>query len=233
MIPHPEASSIKIKNVLFIYGSGGMGKEIVDLATRINNISGRETWGSIFFIDDYRTEDFFYNINVLNFENAILLNNSTNAECIIAVGEPRTRRKLFNKCKEGNLRMANLIDPSAIVSSSAIFGTGIIACSNAFVSSECIIGDNVLLQPNSSIGHDTIIGRNSVISTFASIAGECKIGEGTFIGMVTSVKEKISIGNESIIGMGSAVFKDIPDGMIALGNPARIVKQNENLCVFK
>ena len=210
-----------------------MGKEIVDLATRINKKSTGVTWSSICFIDDIRTEDSFYNTSILNFEKALSLSNSNSLECVIAVGEPEARKKLFDKCKKANLKMTNLVDPSAILSTTAILGTGVIACSNVFVSSESIIGDNVLLQPNSSIGHDTIIGNNSVISTFASIAGTCKIGEGTFIGMVTSVKEKISIGNKSIVGMGSAVFKDIPDGMIALGNPARIVKQNENLSVFK
>ncbi len=37
----------------------------------------------------------------------------------------------------------------------------------------------------------------------------------------------ISIGSNSIVGMGSVVYNDIPDGVIALGNPARVARPNQ------
>ncbi|SLM63741.1 hypothetical protein DAQ1742_02892 [Dickeya aquatica] len=36
----------------------------------------------------------------------------------------------------------------------------------------------------------------------------------------------------SIVGMGAAVFNDIPDEVIALGNPARILRKNDSKKVF-
>ena len=46
--------------------------------------------------------------------------------------------------------------------------------------------------------------------------------------MGTLVREGLTIGNNSIVGMGSVVFHDIPDGVVAVGNPARVVKKNES-----
>jgi acetyltransferase-like isoleucine patch superfamily enzyme len=50
--------------------------------------------------------------------------------------------------------------------------------------------------------------------------------------MSVPVKETIKIGKDSIVGMGSVVLRDIQDGMIALGNPARPMKENVSKRVF-
>ncbi|OYU72071.1 MAG: acyl-ACP--UDP-N- acetylglucosamine O-acyltransferase, partial [Alphaproteobacteria bacterium PA3] len=47
------------------------------------------------------------------------------------------------------------------------------------------------------------------------------------------IKEKVSIGSNSIIGMGAVVHTDIPEGVIAVGSPARVVRRNENQKVFR
>ena len=51
--------------------------------------------------------------------------------------------------------------------------------------------------------------------------------------MGVQIKEGISIGSNTIIGMGSVVYNDIPDNMIAIGNPARPIKKNLSKRVFK
>ncbi|MFW8642680.1 acyltransferase [Rhizobium beringeri] len=55
----------------------------------------------------------------------------------------------------------------------------------------------------------------------------------SYLGMGALVKERMQIGHSSIIGMGSVVHIDIPDEVIALGNPARVVRRNEDKKVFK
>ena len=46
------------------------------------------------------------------------------------------------------------------------------------------------------------------------------------------VKQGVSIGESSVVGMGSVVYNDVPEGMIALGNPARVVRRNEHKKIF-
>lgn len=52
-----------------------------------------------------------------------------------------------------------------------------------------------------------------------------KIGAGSSIGMESFVMPGVTIGKGVIIGAGSLVTKDIPDWTIALGRPAKVIKQ--------
>jgi len=45
--------------------------------------------------------------------------------------------------------------------------------------------------------------------------------------------DHIQIGNDVIISAGASVFKDVPDEAVAVGNPARIMKKNDQKRVFK
>lgn len=65
------------------------------------------------------------------------------------------------------------------------------------------------------------------------MAGHVKIGEYTYVGLSAAIKEGISVGDFTIVGMYSAVIKDIPDEVVAIGNPAHPMKKNEEHRVFK
>jgi acyl-[acyl-carrier-protein]--udp-n-acetylglucosamine o-acyltransferas (udp-n-acetylglucosamine acyltransferase) (2.3.1.129) len=47
------------------------------------------------------------------------------------------------------------------------------------------------------------------------------------------VKEELSIGSNTIIGMGAVVSREIGDNVIAVGDPARAVRRNEDGIVFR
>lgn len=55
--------------------------------------------------------------------------------------------------------------------------------------------------------------------------GHVKIGDNVFIGAGTIVCNTVCIGKNVIVGAGSVVTKDIPDGEIWAGNPARFIKK--------
>ena len=55
--------------------------------------------------------------------------------------------------------------------------------------------------------------------------GNVTIGDNVFIGMNTLIIKPVSIGNNSIIGAGSVVTQDIPENVIAAGNPCKIIKK--------
>lgn len=54
-----------------------------------------------------------------------------------------------------------------------------------------------------------------------------KIGDNVFVGINSIIMPGVTIGNDVIIGAGSVVTKDIPDGTVACGVPARVVKTLE------
>lgn len=88
-----------------------------------------------------------------------------------------------------------------------------------------VIGDNCQLAPNVAIytaGHpvhpDT---RNSAYE----YGIEVTIGDNVWIGGNTVVCPGVHIGDNTVIGAGSVVTKDIPDWVIAAGNPCRVIRQ--------
>ena len=87
------------------------------------------------------------------------------------------------------------------------------------------IGDNVMLAPNVSLygaGHPIHPdARNSGYEYGAPIT----IGNNVWIGGRSCVLPGVTIGNNVVIGAGSVVTKDIPDNVIAAGNPCRVIRE--------
>jgi acetyltransferase-like isoleucine patch superfamily enzyme len=91
-----------------------------------------------------------------------------------------------------------------------------------------IIGDNVMFGPNVSLltaGHPVHPeSRNSGYEYGLGIT----IGNNVWIGGNTVVNPGITIGNNAVIGSGSVVTKDIPDDVVAVGNPCKILREITN-----
>lgn len=51
------------------------------------------------------------------------------------------------------------------------------------------------------------------------------IGDNVWIGGSVTITTGVTIGNNVVIGAGSVVTKDIPDNMIAVGNPCRVIRE--------
>lgn len=87
------------------------------------------------------------------------------------------------------------------------------------------IGDNAQIAPNVSIytaGHP--IHPNSRNSGY-EYGIPVTIGDNVWIGGNTCIMPGVTIGNNVVIGGGSVVTKDIPDNMIAVGNPCKIIRE--------
>jgi sugar O-acyltransferase (sialic acid O-acetyltransferase NeuD family) len=218
--------------ILCIYGAGGFGKEVFDIAVRIN--SENSEWDEILFLDDaLHLGESVYLGRLFNIETVLSESDKNNIEVVVAIGEPAVRRKLYQKVKKLQFNFATLVDPSSIISPSAKLGEGVIVAPYCSVSSSVEIGDNVAINTHSIIGHDIVVGEHSVLSSFVNIGGACIVGKNSYLGMGALIKEGVDVGSDSIIGMGSVVFKDIPSGVIAMGNPARPLRRNEDGKIFR
>lgn len=87
------------------------------------------------------------------------------------------------------------------------------------------IGNYVMFGPNVTLsvtGHP-IPGDSRREGTQFSIP--IHIGDDVWIGSNTVVLPGVTIGNDVVIGAGSVVTKDIPDHVVAFGNPCRVVRE--------
>ena len=79
------------------------------------------------------------------------------------------------------------------------------------------------ISHNSTVGEKTLITANVTLLGGSSVGNRCTIGSGSIL------KDGVRIGDDVMLGMSSVVTKDIPDGEIWVGNPARPITQFRNL----
>ncbi|WP_305068785.1 sugar O-acetyltransferase [Lacticaseibacillus sharpeae] len=87
------------------------------------------------------------------------------------------------------------------------------------------IGNNVKIGPRVNLltaGHP--IDAQTRISLL-EFAAPITIGDNTWLGGNVTVLPGVTIGSNSVIGAGAVVTKDIPDGVVAVGNPARVLRK--------
>ena len=218
----------------FIYCAGGFGKEMMDIARRQKKI--KNIGEDIFFIDDslndaieiYQTRSYTFISALEKFSFSDL-----NHHIVIANGEPIHRKNIFDRIMKNSIGLDQLIDPSAIISDTAILGEGILVAPLVSIASQACLQGNVAINTMAIVGHDVQVGEHTVISSMVNLGGSSVIGRETYIGMGAQIKERVKIGNNSIVGMGAVVYDDIPDQVIALGNPARVMRKNTDQKVFK
>lgn len=94
------------------------------------------------------------------------------------------------------------------------------------------IGEKVLLSPNVYITDCDHEYRNidvPVIEQGIVQKGQAvSIGDGSYIGINTVIVGNVKIGKHCVIGANSVVTKDVPDYSVAVGIPARVIKNIKN-----
>lgn len=104
------------------------------------------------------------------------------------------------------------------------------------VGRNCTMLDEVIIDPSHAwhirIGNDvTLAPRVHILAHDASTkrhlnctrVGKVFIGDRVFVGASTLILPGVTIGSDVIIGAGSVVTKDVPPGVVAAGNPARVL----------
>ena len=90
--------------------------------------------------------------------------------------------------------------------------------SNCFIAQGTVIRDGVRISPNASI---TSTKHPLLPENLKNRRGP-EIGENVYIGIGVTILSHLVIGKGSLIGSGSVVTKDVPEGVVMIGTPARV-----------
>lgn len=198
---------------MYLYGASGHAKVIIDSL----KASGKQISG---LFDDNPDIKELLDYHVFGSFDEILLGDE---ELIISVGLNDIRKKIVEKLPE-NIRYGNAIHPSAIISECASLGEGTVVMQGAVIQSSVSIGKHCIINTTASLDHDCIIDDYVHISPNATLCGAVSVGEGSQVGAGAVVIPEIKIGKWSLVAAGAVVLKDVPDNVLVLGNPARVVK---------
>lgn len=113
------------------------------------------------------------------------------------------------------------------------YGFNISVGENTFINNNCIfldigkikIGKDVLIGPNTglyAVSHPIYPDERKLGMEYGT---HITIGDNVWIGGSCVINNGVTIGKNSIIGSGSVVTKDIPENVIAAGNPCRVIRE--------
>ena len=107
-------------------------------------------------------------------------------------------------------------------------GNNVEICANTNIArgslSDTTIGEGTKVDALVQIAHNVKIGKNSEITTGTIIGGGTSIGDMTWTGLNSTLKDNIKVGNNVLVGAGAAVIKDVSDGDVVAGVPAKSIK---------
>ena len=107
------------------------------------------------------------------------------------------------------------------------FGSGIYANSNLTLVDDghIYVGDKVMFGPNVTVATANHPIDPELRSRALQYNKDVYIGENVWIGAGVIIVPGVRIGKNSVIGAGSIVTKDVPENVVAVGNPCRVLRE--------
>lgn len=136
-----------------------------------------------------------------------------------AIGDATARERWFASLG-GEAAFSTVIDPTAVVSTSARVGSGAFLSTNAVVHARALIGIGAIVNTSAVVEHDSVVGDFAHVSPGAVLCGAVRVGRAAQVGAGAVVIPNRVIGEGATIGAGAVVTRDVGAGVTAVGVPA-------------
>lgn len=144
-------------------------------------------------------------------------------EVIVATGSNVLREKKFLILKALGMTAASIVHPTAVISPLATLAEGCTVLAYAVINTNAYIGSGCIVNTHAVVEHDCIVHDFVNISPKAAMAGHTKIGKKSFLGIGCTIIDDIKVGDEAVIGAGAVVIHNVPDNVVTVGVPAKII----------
>ena len=146
--------------------------------------------------------------------------------CIIAVGDPKTKRRLAEKVVAAGGYFQCLYDKRDRRFPHVSIGAGTAIFPIVYIATNTTIGDHVQIMPMCCIGHDVTIADYVTLAPSCTVSGYVIIEEAVYIGAGVTIvngrpERPLVIGAGAKIAAGAVVTKAVPQRASVAGNPAR------------
>jgi UDP-perosamine 4-acetyltransferase len=214
-----QGRDVAVKENVIVLGAGGHAKVVIEIL----QASGETV---DYCVSGTHGPDTCAGVSVLEGDEHLpLLRQRGYGRAFVAIGSNTIRQRMADVVRRVGFQLINAISPHAIISPSARLGGGIAVMAGAVINAASVIDDLVIINTGATIDHDCHIGSGVHIGPQCALAGNVTVGEGAFLGTGAKVIPGMQIGRRAIVGAGGVVIRNIPDGAVAVGVPARVIKQ--------
>jgi sugar O-acyltransferase (sialic acid O-acetyltransferase NeuD family) len=120
-----------------------------------------------------------------------------------------------------------LVDPTAVVPSTAEIAHGAYVNAGAVLGSYAEIGCHAHVNRAATVGHDARLAFGASLGPGVVLTGHVEVGAGAFVGAGATVLPGVRLGAHSVVGAGSVVTRDVAVGAVVVGSPARVLRTRD------
>ncbi|MGE4298731.1 MAG: acetyltransferase [Desulfovibrionaceae bacterium] len=209
--------------MLYIIGAGGHGKVVINAARSM------DTYSAIFFLDDDPAKHgrHIMHAEVIGPTNA-LPDPAPGLFVFPAIGFDNDLRLVFlQRLLDKGYAVPVLVHATAYVAPTAELGVGSVVMAQAAVNPDARLGRGCIVNTGATVDHDCVLHDGVHLAPGVHLSGNVVVGARTLVGTGANIIHEMNVGADCVIGAGAAVVSDIPDGMLAAGVPARVLKKAE------
>jgi sugar O-acyltransferase (sialic acid O-acetyltransferase NeuD family) len=207
-----------------IYGAGGFGREVAWLLSMHEK---HQVYDVVGYIDDHAHGQVINGKPVLSW--SAFSSPPRDSLVTIAVGNPKTRKKIALQCTEAGYSFAPLVHHSVEMSEFIELGVGSIICCGSILTVNIKIEQHVHINLDCTIGHDVRIGEFTTLSPGVHVSGNVHIGKNVYIGTGANIingttDNPLVIADGTVIAAGACVTKSTESNRLYAGVPAEFKK---------
>ena len=209
---------------LIVFGASGHARVILEMAER----TGR--FNIVGLLDSFKpVGERLQDHPVLGNESLLpaLAAAHTGLQLHIAIGDNSARERITRQLQADcpDISLATIIDPSAIVSRTAVIGPGTCIMPGAIINAGATIGMACIINSRAVLEHDARMDDFSSLGPGAVAAGAATIGRSAAVLAGGVVKHGVSLADHSIARTGAVVTSNTDPCCVLEGNPATVKVQ--------
>lgn len=208
---------------LLIIGAKGFARELLEAVTQMKRFV------EIRFYDDVSDDlpgRLFEKFEIItNFEDATRFLNDSTTLFTLGIGNPIHREELFGRFIKAGAVPAQVVSPFAKIGAfDNQIGEGVTILTDAVIETSNRIGRGCLLHVGALVSHDVVVGDFCELSPKTSLLGGVHLGARCRIGTGAVILPGVRLGSDVVVGAGAVVTKDVVDGRMVIGVPAKPIE---------
>lgn len=207
-----------------VYGASGCGRGVMPLARAQVRRQGVAT-DRLVFVDDTPASNAINGQRILTYAQ-FLAEPASERYVVLAIANSMVREQLAIRCAADHVRSWSVTADNVVVMDEVSIGEGAILSPFVTMTSNIRIGRHFHGNLYSYVEHDCVIGDFVTFAPGVHCNGNISIEDHAYIGTGAMIRQgkpgwPLTIGRGAVIGMGAVVTKDVPPGVVVVGNPAK------------